>query len=343
MGKRRMIDSKIRESQIFASFTFRQRDLWHGIIVCADDQGRMPGVAAYLRSKIWPYDDINLADVEADLLALVDAGNIIHYEIEGRKYIQIAKWWHYQNMQWAGKSDHPPPDGAWVDRERYHGKGNEIFVKNWDKPGGYAVSLPSGIPSELPSNKGTPREKDGVKNKNHVKEKNIDTAKAVSSFHSHSPLMAERLYTRVTGQMSIPSSIRDEVIEDLISVLDYYKGVIKDATPKGKTIFQKWCNTSRKDGSGKYSPTNKGWIDWWLKELAPQPEKAKRVLVPPSAKMCDVGMRLYKLIDPEKSGYMDKVTDHQAHVDKCDVCRNVSNISKVQDAISGVTESWSVK
>ncbi len=67
MGKKRIIDSKIRSSQTFASFNMRQRDLWHGLIACADDQGRMPGVPAYVRSVVWPYDDISLKDVEADL------------------------------------------------------------------------------------------------------------------------------------------------------------------------------------------------------------------------------------------------------------------------------------
>ena len=77
MGKRRSIDSRIRSSQTFAALTYRQRDLWQGMIeVGADDQGRMPGYPAYVRSMIWPYDDIPLSEVDADLARLELLGNI---------------------------------------------------------------------------------------------------------------------------------------------------------------------------------------------------------------------------------------------------------------------------
>lgn len=160
MGKRRVIDSKIRSSQSFSALSYRQRDLWQGVIETADDQGRHPGVAAFVRSAVWPYDDVKLVDVEGDLQALEEAGYIYRYEVDGMIYLQIIKWWKYQQMQWAGPSDYPPPNG-WTDRLRYHGKGNVITKENWDHPGGFGSGLGSGLGSELP----TPREevKDEVK------------------------------------------------------------------------------------------------------------------------------------------------------------------------------------
>lgn len=138
MSKSRSITREIRLSQSFARLTLRQRDLWHGLIATADDQGRMPGIPAAVRSLVWPYDDIALQDVESDLQILDSLGNIMIYEISGAKYIQIVKWWHYQNMQWAGASQWPCPDG-WLDRERFHGKGRVIATKNWDTPGGFCI------------------------------------------------------------------------------------------------------------------------------------------------------------------------------------------------------------
>jgi hypothetical protein len=136
VGKKRTIDSKIRSSQNFAQLTYRQRDLWQGIIAAADDQGRMHANPMFVRSAVWPYDDIKPAEVEDDLQVLYQAGYIVLYQADNTEYLQILKWWQYQQMQWAGKSDFPPPDG-WMDRYRYHGAGRKIFTENWNLPGGY--------------------------------------------------------------------------------------------------------------------------------------------------------------------------------------------------------------
>jgi len=139
MGKRRSISNEIRLSQSFARLTLRQRDMWHGLIATADDQGRLPGLPAAIRSLVWPYDDILLSDVQKELDTLADSGNIIIYNISNDAYVQIINWWNYQKPQWAAASKYPPPDG-WLDRERFHGKGRKIFTKNWDTPGGYFIA-----------------------------------------------------------------------------------------------------------------------------------------------------------------------------------------------------------
>jgi hypothetical protein len=132
MTKRRTIEAKIRASETFACLTYRQRDLWIGLILVCDDQGRLPGQAAYVRSAVWPYDDVLLADVEADLAALESLGNIMRYQAEGRTYIQLVNWHKYQaDSEWLGRSEYPAPDG-WIDHARYHGKGNVILTLNWE-------------------------------------------------------------------------------------------------------------------------------------------------------------------------------------------------------------------
>ncbi len=141
MSKRRILDSRIRTSQTFSSLTYRQRDLWQGLIVMADDQGRLPGVVAFVRSVIWPYDDLLLKDVDDDLKVLEQLGCINRYrEVEG-EFIQLVNWWKYQQPQWAGPSDYPPPPG-WDDRMRYHGQGHQVILFNWDKPGGFVDGYP---------------------------------------------------------------------------------------------------------------------------------------------------------------------------------------------------------
>ena len=138
---KRTLDSKIRKSQSFAKLNYRQRDLWQGIIAVVDDQGRMPGDARFIRSMVWPYDDISIAEVESDLQQLSEQGMVYRYSNSGDLYIQIINWWKYQSMNWAGPSGFPAPDG-WTDRLRYHGKENKIISSNWETQGGFISTPP---------------------------------------------------------------------------------------------------------------------------------------------------------------------------------------------------------
>src|SRR5574337_1824844 len=151
MSKRRVIDSRIRTSQTFALLSYRQRDLWQGLIAIADDQGRLPGVAAFIRSQVWPFDDITIGDTETDLKQLEEIGNILRYEVNGGIYIQLVNWWKYQQPQWAGPSDYPPPPG-WDDRIRYHGPSHQIILFNWNKPGGDPQGYPPPAAQDSPQN-----------------------------------------------------------------------------------------------------------------------------------------------------------------------------------------------
>jgi len=136
MAKKRIIDSRIRKSLSFSALTYRQRDLWHGLITVADDQGRTLALPAIVRSEVWPYDEINVSEVQEDLSALVDQGMIYIYQVKNKPVLQVVNWWRYQVKQWAGPSDWDPPEG-WEDRKRYHGPGHKIILENWDRPGGF--------------------------------------------------------------------------------------------------------------------------------------------------------------------------------------------------------------
>lgn len=138
MAKTRGISKEMRLSQTFSRLSLRQRDLWHGLICTADDQGRLPGLPAAVRSLVWPYDDVKLDEVEEDLNVLSALGNILMYSVGDEMYIQILNWWEYQNMQWAAASMWPAP-GGWTDRVRHHGKKRVIITENWDHPGGFKV------------------------------------------------------------------------------------------------------------------------------------------------------------------------------------------------------------
>ncbi|MCC6455186.1 MAG: hypothetical protein IT328_09615 [Caldilineaceae bacterium] len=106
-----------------------------GIINHADDQGRIKGHPAYLRSQIFPYDDVSLEDIDAWLHLIAHNGTHVAFHVEGKVYLQLVNWWEYQSLLFAMPSDYPAPDG-WQDRIRYNARGGHILTHNWRKVDG---------------------------------------------------------------------------------------------------------------------------------------------------------------------------------------------------------------
>ena len=140
----RGISSEIRRSQTFGSLGYRERDLFQGLIErMVDDQGRAPADPALVRSEVWPYDDISLAEVEGSLQILAGGEDpfILIYTVYRKKYLQIINWWKWQraNMFYAHRSIHPAPE-HWTDRVHINTKGNKLDEENWDMEGGFSSS-----------------------------------------------------------------------------------------------------------------------------------------------------------------------------------------------------------
>jgi len=137
MANKRMINGHVWEDEFFLTLTIFERLLWIGVLTAAaDDQGRMMDSAAMIRSKVFPVDDIALAEIESALQVFADAGKIVRYKREGKKAIQVLNWWKHQRPRWAGESPLPAPEG-WVDRYRYQAAGGGIAELNWKEQGGY--------------------------------------------------------------------------------------------------------------------------------------------------------------------------------------------------------------
>lgn len=130
MATKRLILSNIWEDEFFGTLSFFNRLLWIGLFSrCADDQGRMIDNPVVIRSQVFPYDDIPARDINDGLEYFANEGKIIRYEVEGKRYIQIVKWWENQSMQWAMFSKYPSPP-AWDDRIRTTYKG-QYYAVNW--------------------------------------------------------------------------------------------------------------------------------------------------------------------------------------------------------------------
>ncbi len=124
-----MIEPAIWQSESMGRLTIRQRLMFIGMFSNADDQGRLRASAPVIRSTIFPYDDITLADIEIDMLQIESVSCIMLYEVNGSRFAQVINWWKYQKHQWAYPSLIPKPDG-WMDRLRYRQQ-NKVITENW--------------------------------------------------------------------------------------------------------------------------------------------------------------------------------------------------------------------
>jgi len=86
---------------------FRIRLLFLGIFSNADDEGRIIGLAASIKSVVFPHDSVREAQVEEDLEALAREGLIKRYRYEDVPYIQVTKWDDYQTINHPQKSHIP--------------------------------------------------------------------------------------------------------------------------------------------------------------------------------------------------------------------------------------------
>lgn len=101
MARRRMIDPKFWGDETIAKLSIEERLFYIGLFSLADDMGRICGSPVYLRSQIYPYNDIPLDKVVTWIQHLQDLGLIHVYEDtsgDGNKYIDHPKWLKYQRL-----------------------------------------------------------------------------------------------------------------------------------------------------------------------------------------------------------------------------------------------------
>lgn len=134
---RRMVDASIWANENFAELPPMARLLQIGIITLADDQGRLKANPAYLRSQVFPYDDVLLSDIEEWLDLMSRNETIQVYTVNGKTYLQLLRWWDYQSLSFAWASAHPRPIG-WHDRLRFTRSGT-TYTCNWISAKGDAL------------------------------------------------------------------------------------------------------------------------------------------------------------------------------------------------------------
>ena len=138
MARIRTIKPTLWQSEQLGRVAPLCRLLFIGLISQADDDGRQRGAAALVKSLVFPYDDLAVAEVDRMLAALAQVGLIVRYQHDGASYIAIPTFADHQAINRKTDSTLPaPPDqhgltedslsahGALTDDSRPEGKGRE--------------------------------------------------------------------------------------------------------------------------------------------------------------------------------------------------------------------------
>lgn len=106
----RIIRDAILTSPAVCALGWPEEVFYRRLMSIADDYGRCEALPQLLRSRCYPLqtDDVRVADISRWMAACQKTGLVVLYEVEGKSYLQIAKFGQQQRS--ASKCP-PPPTG----------------------------------------------------------------------------------------------------------------------------------------------------------------------------------------------------------------------------------------
>lgn len=110
MARIRTIKPSFFTSFAMADHPHSTRLTFIGLWTYVDDEGRGPDDSRLIKGALWPLDDtMTPRKVEAELKRLADAGQILRYEVCGRRYLAVTQWKDHQRINRPTPSLHPAP------------------------------------------------------------------------------------------------------------------------------------------------------------------------------------------------------------------------------------------
>lgn len=111
MARKRMIAPSFwSDEKLGEQCSALERLLFLGLISNADDEGIGRGNPKYLKSQIFPYDDLTVDEFKKMLLNLSKHKLIILYQHEGQAYYMVKNFLKYQTINKPTPSDFPKPE-----------------------------------------------------------------------------------------------------------------------------------------------------------------------------------------------------------------------------------------
>jgi hypothetical protein len=98
MARGRWIKPEFFEDPKIAQMSFGARLLFIGIWTQSDDVGNCQASPGFLRSRIFPNDDVTLANVEEWLSESSLRGRVVLYEADGEPYLHVVNFARHQRI-----------------------------------------------------------------------------------------------------------------------------------------------------------------------------------------------------------------------------------------------------
>ena len=109
MARNRMIRPEFWSDEKIGELTFLERLLFIGLWNFADDEGLIKAHPMYIKSQIFPYDDIGKKDIEKAIEKLKQKELIYGYSNNNQQYAWIIKFRIYQRIDKPQSPVHPSP------------------------------------------------------------------------------------------------------------------------------------------------------------------------------------------------------------------------------------------
>lgn len=114
MARKRMIDPGIWQSEDFSKLSMLERLLFIGMFSNADDEGRGRAKPIYLKSIIFPYEDMRIADIDKALDNIAHNMSVVFYTSGESEYYSLLSWNKWQKIDRPRDSDLPAFDDTCI-------------------------------------------------------------------------------------------------------------------------------------------------------------------------------------------------------------------------------------
>ncbi len=103
MARIRSIKPEFATSEAIVALSIQARLHFALLWTYSDDAGRGKDNPRLIKAACWPLDDdVTATEVERLQAELADNGRIVRYEVDGKRYYEVANWSEHQKPQHPG-------------------------------------------------------------------------------------------------------------------------------------------------------------------------------------------------------------------------------------------------
>jgi len=115
MARTRSIKPEFWDDEKLATVCRDARLAYIGLWTNSDDYGVVKGHPAFLKNKIFPYDEIKIKDFEVWIREIESLGMILPFTENGEKYYYIKRFLDHQSINHPSKRIYPKPPSNFID------------------------------------------------------------------------------------------------------------------------------------------------------------------------------------------------------------------------------------